>query len=349
MFGQKLNIGIVEPGIRHASAEEPPTLDDKFRMVKEAAVFDYIDMTPLPEQISEIEKCSSKYDLPILAGSCNYTLGRDEDKLAQNLMIGATLGSLVHNTQVFMDHADGYLISNDDVMRCYLDAHELGEKLGCRPTFEVHVNMWSERFTRVLEVAEMVQQRGVQFRITLDHSHVIFKGGDNHVEQAVFGVDKLIEDGCLVIDPSLDGNIFDLWINRGLVAHAHARSTVPNNPKNHWAKHPDINNLRSSLHPKSLVGRGIQYPFIEPEMGEWHSSWNASELEPWKQVVRQLLRHHATSQCSELQTISTEFIPFTDYGEGSEYSLLANNAACAQWIRETWNQIWDSVNLTVVA
>lgn len=37
----------------------------------------------------------------------------------------------------------------------------------------------------------------------------------------------------------------------------------------------------------------------------------------------------ANTPASELQTISTEYIPFTDYGEGTHYSLIDNNAACA--------------------
>lgn len=338
MINKELKIGIVEPGIRHASANEPATLDQKFALAKQAEVFDYIDMTPLADQVNEVEACANRHDIPVLAGSCNYILGLEEEKLERNLKIGAALGSIRHNTQVFMDHADGHLISNDEVMAFYLEAHELGEKLGCIPTFETHVNMWSECFTRVNEVADMVRARGVPFRITLDHSHLIFKI-DNPNELAVFGVDKLLEQGQLILEPERDGNVFDSWIDQGLVAHAHARATVPNNPKNRWAAHPDINNLRSSLHPKDVIGRGIQYPFFEPAEGEWHSPWHAESLAPWKAVMKKLLRHHWRTPDSELKTISTEFIPFTDYGEGSSYSLLEHNAACARWLKETWANI----------
>ena len=336
MTDTEIQIGVVESGIRHASADEPASIDEKFRMVRDAAVFDYVDVTPELERVGDFLACSAKYDIPILAGGSNYILGLEEAKLEQNLRIGAELGSIVHNTQVFMDHADGHLISNDEVMRFYLDAYEIGEKLGCHPTFEVHVNMWSENFTRILAVAEKVREQGVPFRMTLDHSHVIFKGAGNRVEQSVFETDKQIENGQLVIDPFKDGNIYDLWINAGLVSHAHARTAAPNNPKNHKARHPDINQLRSSLHPSSTIGRGIQYPFIEPEKGQWHAEWSLSELDAWKSVMIRLLRYHAENSDSELKTISTEFIPFTDYGEGSTYSLLENNAACADWIRDQW-------------
>ncbi len=335
---KELYIGVVEAGIRHASADEPSSIDEKFRMVQEAGVYDYIDATPLPDQLVEFETCSAKYGIPILAGGGPYTLGRDEAKFEQNLRVGARLGSLVHNTALFMDHADGHLISNDAVMRFYLDAYELGERLGCRPTFEVHVNMWSENFTRVLDVARMVHAHGVPFRLTLDHSHVIFKGANNQIEQAVFNIREQIDSGDLILDPFEAGNVTDLWIEHGLVCHVHARSAAPNNPKNIWAQHPDINNLRSSLHPPMTVGRGIQYPFVEPAPGQWHSDWVASDLDAWKLVMKNVLRKHAITPDSELKTISTEFIPYTDYGEGSTYSLFENNTACANWIRSEWEK-----------
>lgn len=330
-----LKIGICEPGIRHASANEPASIDEKFCLVRDAEVFDYIDVTPAPEHVAEFERCAQRHNIPILAGSRNYILGLQEHELFENLRIGAGLGSRVHNTQVFMDHAAGHLVTNDEVMAIYLQAYELGENLGCVPTFETHVNMWSEQFGRVLEVADLVEARGVPFRITLDHSHLIFKI-DNPVEQAVFGIEQQVESGELVLDPFQENSIFDQWLARDVVAHCHARSVATNNPKNIWAKHPDINNLRSSLHPSSVVGRGIQYPFIEPKAGEWHGTWRESELAVWKRVTEQVMHYHSMRADSVLQTISTEFIPFTDYGEGSRYSLLENNAACAQWLKDTW-------------
>ena len=87
------------------------------------------------------------------------------------------------------------------------------------------------------------------------------------------------------------------------------------------------------------MGRGVQYPFIEPKPGEWHSPWSAVRLEPWKEVLRQLLRYHATHADSPLRYISTEFIPFPDYGEGAKYSLFDNSVACARWIRQQAEEI----------
>ena len=134
-----------------------------------------------------------------------------------------------------------------------------------------------------------------------------------------------VESGALVLDPFKPGNVCQRWIDAGYVGHAHARAAVPNGPVNVW-----------SLLPNGKPGRGIQYPFIRPGPGEWHSDWDEAKLEPWKEVVRRLLRHHAESKDSGPATISTEFIPYPDYGGGAKYSLFEHSVACAQWIREEW-------------
>ena len=336
----KLLFGITESGIMHTDEDPTISLENKFQMVKSSGVYDYLDKTPLKEDINRYLRYSEKYDLPILAGGWYYVLGRDEELLMDNLRIGAQLGSIVHNTQIIMDHADGTLVTNDQVAEIYLKAYELGESVGCLPTFEVHVNMWSEDFRRIEIVAEQVKRRGVPFQMTLDHSHVIFKI-DNPREQEVFGIQESIEKGDLVLDPFQKDHICGKWIHRGFVRHCHARAAVPNNPRNVWKHHPSLEELPSQ-HPKDTVGRGIQYPFIKPETGQWHSDWDESKLEPWKEVLRQLMHHHASHSESTLRTISTEFIPHPDYGGGAKYSIFENSCACARWLRETWKDISNS-------
>ena len=337
-MSKELLIGVTESGVIHTAADPPFDLETMFRMVKESGVYDYFDKTPPADQADAYRRCAEKYDLPILAGGWYYTLGRDEQLLEDNLRLGGALGSRVHNTQIRMDHAEGRLVTNEEVAEVYLRAHEVGKKVGCLPTFEVHVNMWSEGFYRVSQVAEMVEARGVPFHMTLDHSHVIFKI-DNPREQEVFNIRAAIEAGDLILDPFAPGNVCDEWISRGYVAHCHARAAVPNNPRNIWARHPDFDSLGSSLHPKDLTGRGIQYPFIEPKPGEWHGAWREEELEPWKEVLRHLMAYHARHDDSPMSTISTEFIPSTDYGAGAKYSIFENSVACAHWLRRTWQDI----------
>ena len=328
---RNIRIGIAEAGIRH-DMSCPPDLATQFQLVKECGAFDYLDKTPPRAQLAEYARLSERFDLPILAGGWWYTLGRDEDLLAENIRVGAELGSLVHNVQIMMDHADGHLVTDQEVADAYVRAYDLGATLRCLPALEVHINMWSEDFRRVAKVAALVESRGIPFHLTLDHSHVIFKI-NNDRELKVFGLDAAITAGDLILDPFTPGPVCEQWIHSGWVAHCHARSTVPNNPRNVWADHPSLDSLPSSLHPRDLVGRGVQYPFIEPGAGEWHSRWDERALEPWKEVIRQLLRYYESSPASPLQLISTEFIPFTDYGQGGRYSLLNNSVACARWIR----------------
>ena len=84
---------------------------------------------------------------------------------------------------------------------------------------------------------------------------------------------------------------------------------------------------------------GIQYPFVEPKPGQWHSDWRTEELEPWKEVLRHVMAYHASHDDSPLSTISTEFIPFPDYGGGGKYSIFENSVACATWLRRTWDEM----------
>ena len=319
-----LLFGITEGGVMNTDQHPPLDLDTRFRMVMESGVYDYYDKTPGLTDVDDYLAASEKYDLPIRAGGWFYRIGEDETNLKQNLEIGAKLGSKIHNTQILMHHADGHVISDDEVAECYLQAAEWGELCGCIPTFEVHINMWSEDFLRVNRVADLVEKRGVPFRMTLDHSHVIYKI-DNPEEQARCGIQQDVESGALVLDPFKADDICSQWIERDLIWHAHARAAIPNNPKNHRAKHPD-----------GSVGRGVQYPFIKPEPGQYDEAWEESRLEPWKQVVRKLFNYHANNNQSPLKQISTEFIPNTDYGQGYGYSLFDNSVACAHWLRSVW-------------
>ena len=325
-MAKELLFGIQTNGIKHTHADPMPDIDARFRMVKEAGVFDYVDKTPAEDEIEQFIRAREKYDLPVRAGGWFYALGRDENLLRENLDLGRRLGSVAHNVQVLMHHADGHLVTNDEVIDFYLRAHEWGEACGVTPCFEVHVNMWSEDFRRVAQVGRAVEARGIPFRMTLDHSHVIFKI-NNPREQEVFAIRPAVESGELVLDPFQPGNVTDEWISAGWIGHCHARAAVPNNPLNE-AAHDD----------QGRPGRGIQYPFKRPQEGQYHAPWSEQALEPWKQVMRQLLKYHADSADSSLGQISTEFIPNLDYGEGCKYSLFEQAIACVEWMRGVWQQ-----------
>jgi hypothetical protein len=322
-----LKFGIQTNGIKHRHADAMPDIDTRFKMVKEAKVFDYVDKTPAPHEVKEFLAASDKYGLPVRAGGWFYTLGRDERLYAKNLAVARELGSVVHNTQIMWMHAEGRPVTNDEVVDAYLAFYELGNRFGVTPCFEVHVNMWSEDFRRVAKVARAVEAKGLPFNMTLDHSHIIFKI-DNPLEQEIGGIRVDVEEERLVLDPYAERNICDEWIDAGWVRHCHARSAIPNNPKNTDAQDENGN-----------PGRGIQYPFKKPKRGAYHAKWDEELLEPWKEVVRKLMLYHATDPRSPLGQISTEFIPNFDYGEGCKYSLFEQGVECTEWMRATWKTV----------
>jgi hypothetical protein len=325
-MAKQLLFGIQTNGIRHTEADGMPDIDTRFAMVRDAGVFDYVDKTPDPHEIEAFRTASEKYGLPVHGSGWFYSIGRDEDLLARNLETAGSLGSAVHNVQIRADRADGRLASDADIVDFYERALELGDKYRVMPCLEVHVLMWSEDFRRVTPVGRLAEARGLPFRMTLDHSHVIFKI-DNPTEQAVFDIRGDVEAGRLVLDPFTDGDVCSEWIGNNWIGHCHARSAIPNNPLNLDARDDNGN-----------PGRGIQYPFVQPAPGTYHTPWRAEALEPWKKVVRCLLRHHARSDDSSLGQISTEFIPNLDYGEGCRYSLFEQAIACVEWMRGEWER-----------
>ncbi len=325
-MAKTLLFGIQTNGIRHAEADGMPDIDTRFAMARDAGVFDYVDKTPDPHEIEAFRAASEKYGLPVRGSGWFYCVGRDEDLLARNLEVAGSLASTVHNVQILAHRANGQLASDADVVDFYERAMELGVRHGVTSCLEVHVNMWSEDFRRVTPVGRLAEARGLPFRMTLDHSHVIFKM-NNPREQKVFDITGDVASGRLVLDPYSDGDVCSEWIANNWIGHCHARSAVPNNPLNLDATDQD-----------GKPGRGIQYPFVEPAPGTYHSPWQAAALEPWKEVVRCLLRHHARDNESPLGQISTEYIPNLDYGEGCRYSLFEQAIACVEWMRAEWQK-----------
>jgi hypothetical protein len=321
---KQLLIGCNGRGAMHTTE---PSVEEQFRLVRECGAFDYFDRLPQPDQVDEYIRCSQKYQLPIHTVTWYYLLGRDEPLIEQNLDIGAAVNAKIHNVMIFTRHTDGHVISDDEIAEWYLRIWDSAGKRGLVPSFELHVNMWSEDFRRVATVADKVRKRGIPFNFTLDYSHVIFKI-ENPEEQELCGIREDVEAGALILDPFEDGSLCDLWLDLGIVVWAQMRPAAPNGPKNVWVKDEAGN-----------PGRGIQYPFVKPKPGEWHSPWHAYKIEPAKQAMRRILRHHLMNEHSRLQYVTTEMINLPDYGMNAGYSLIEHNAACARWIRDTWQQM----------
>ena len=159
----QLEFGIQTNGIKHTHLDPMPEIDERFNMVKDANIFDYVDKTPELEEIDTFSKASKKYNIPIKAGGWFYTIGEHKSLFKQNLKTAQNLGSTIHNTQIQSLNSDGNLVSNIEVRDAYLEAYDIGLKLDVTPCFEVHVNMWSEDFLRVVEVGNLVEDKGVEF------------------------------------------------------------------------------------------------------------------------------------------------------------------------------------------
>lgn len=214
----KLLFGIVGTGVLNRSGDNPD-LETRFAMVRDAGVFDYYDRTPPTGELDAYRRASDKFGLPLLAGGFFYTLGRDESLLEWHLRVASEIGTRVQNVQLLTHDVTGRPITDKDVAATFLHAEELGDKLGVRVCFEVHVNMWSEHFGRVASVADRIGRAGRRFRLTLDASHVVFKI-DNLVEQEIQGLRADVESGRIELDPFSPASVSRRWIESGLVAHA---------------------------------------------------------------------------------------------------------------------------------
>lgn len=313
-----LQIGINLDGVLIHDGFATPETPTRLAWIKNSGAFDYIEKNMNPaEDFTPYFEWVEQYGVPIRVFGGIFCAGLDEERMRWGLRTGGKrLGAELFNMQLFARHADGHALSDREVADFFLDAMEVGTASGCLPSMEVHVDMWSERFHRIEAVANMLAQSNVDMRITLDHSHLIFKT-DNAAEMAISG-----------IAAGEARNLYTQWLQAGWVVHAHTRSVatgLPGNP------------LRERS--KGVPGRAIQYPFINPGANNFHSEWNEERLQDWKTAVLEMLAHMKKDPQRAPQRISCEFIPFPDYGGGARYSIWDNNLACAAWLRTEWEAI----------
>ena len=118
-------IGCNGRGARLSSLQKPVALeevsiDEQFRLVKEAGVFDYFDRLPSAENLGEYRKAMDKYDLPVLTASWFYRLGENDGSISDNLRISKEIGASLHNIMIYTRHADGHVLRNEEIVDCYL-------------------------------------------------------------------------------------------------------------------------------------------------------------------------------------------------------------------------------------
>ena len=322
---------------RPVSLEEEATIDEQFRMVKESGVFDYFDRLPLRASLDAYLAAMAKYDLPVHAGSWFYMLGRDDALLLDNLKSCSEVGTACHNIMTFTRHADGHVLTDDEIVAHYLETYDAGMKLRVEPSFELRVNMWTEDFRRVAPVAQRIAAHGIPFNFTLDYSHAIFKMG-NPVELGISGVREVVESGRMILDPFDERSLCDQWLSLGIVRWTQLRAVAPNQPPNLWCPNDPGAPAGDTLAYGEFV-RGIQYPCARPGAGQWHSDWQAYLLEPSKEAIRKVLRHHVRTPGSRLKYLSTEMINLPDYGLNAKYDLFEQNVECARFIRQAWEEV----------
>ena len=328
MTNTKLPIGINIDGVLVHDGLPTPDGATRFAWIRDSGAFDYVEKNIDPqEDFAPYFDWVQRYGIPIGVFGGIFCAGRDEERMRQGLRTGGQLGARVFNMQLFARDAQGTLVSDRQVADWFLDAMEHGAPLGCLPTLEVHVDMWSERFDRIESVANLLARSHVDLRLTLDHSHLVFKI-DNPAELALSGLEHAQDGGRSRLAPGHAGSYYQQWLAQGWVAHAHARSVAPGVPHN-----------AAMQRSPGVPGRAIQYPFVAPPAGSFHGDWQEERLHDWKTAVRELLAWMNAHPQRAPRQISCEFIPFPDYGGGSRYSIWDNNLACAAWLREEWARL----------
>jgi hypothetical protein len=320
-----LQVGINLDGVLVHDGMMTPLAQTRLAWVQHSGAFDYIEKNIDPtEDFTPYFKWVQQYGVPIGVFGGIFCAGQDEHRMRWGLRTGGQLGAKVFNMQLYARHCDGHTVSDRAVADFFLQAMEHGTQSGCLPSLEVHVDMWSERFERIEAVANLLAQSHVDLRLTLDHSHLIFKI-DNAEELALSGVDAGSDGGRSRLAPNNPQAFYTQWLSAGWVVHAHARSVATGLAGNPRGK-------RS----RDVQGRAIQHPFVAPGAGQFHGDWQEAQLQDWKTAVRELLLHMQQQPERAPQRISCEFIPFADYGGGARYSIWDCNRACADWLRAEW-------------
>src|SRR5690606_11753046 len=143
-----------------------------------------------------------------------------------------------HNIMTFTHHADGHVLTDQEIIDHYLQVYDEGMGQGVEPVFELHVNMWTESFARVTPIAKAIQARGIPFNYNVDYSHVAFKIG-NPQELDISECREAVESGKMRLDPFEPDSILQEWLDMNMVRWTQLRTVGPNQPKDLWWKNED--------------------------------------------------------------------------------------------------------------
>ncbi|GAA5013612.1 hypothetical protein GCM10023206_23140 [Acinetobacter puyangensis] len=331
-------LGCAGLGIQSSSIENPvsliePTIEEKFNLLKDSEVWDFLDHIPINEQqIDAYIKASQNVNLPIYSGYGLYTLGDNEkNEFKKNIELTHAVGAKYHNVMLSAKDINKTYISNDQVAELYLHFYEYADKKGITITFENHVDNWSEDYRRVLQVADIVESKGVRFNMAMDYSHCIFKI-ENEIEIFTSGF-RGNNEAIMKLDPYNSNSYADDWLNRQLITWAQIRPAVPNGPRNWWAGESCPWDGLGNDRP----GRSIQYPFSQPKAGEWHTEfWHAHKLACTKEIIRKVIDHYLYDPLSNIKLMTVDNINLWSYGLGWKYNMFNDSCLVAQYIREIY-------------
>lgn len=327
-------LGCAGLGIQASSFEHPvslsePRINEKFALLKEAQLWDFIDHIPIHfKLVDDYINASQKYNIPIYSGYGCYVWGNHEAEFKTNIELTQAVGAKYHNIMLAAKDIYKNYLSNEQVAQAYIYFYEYGLNKGITITFENHVDNWSEDYRRVLQVAGIVEKIGIPFKLAMDYSHCIFKI-ENEIESYISF--KGDQEAVRKLDPFNDDNYADEWLNKNLVHWGQIRPAVPNGPRNTWA----IETSPWEGHGFDRPGRGIQYPFSQPSKNEIpHNHWHAHKLACTKEVIRKLIDDFLYNPQSNLEIMTVDNINLCSYGLGWKYNMFKDSCLVAEYIRE---------------
>src|SRR4030081_3985945 len=88
--------GAQQSSLQRPVALEEASIDEQFRLVKEAGVFDYFARLPSAENMDEYRKAMDKYDLPVLTASWFYRLGEGDGPVSEKPSLSKEIRGTPH-------------------------------------------------------------------------------------------------------------------------------------------------------------------------------------------------------------------------------------------------------------
>ena len=329
-------LGCAGLGIQASSFEHPvsliePTIYEKFDLLAEAQIWDFIDHIPVERSlIDDYIKASQKHGIPIYSGYGCYVWGDHQQAFEENVHLTHAVGAKYHNIMLAAkDHQKNYL-TNQQIADAYQYFYEYALKHDVKITFENHVDNWSEDYRRISEVAQLVQAKGIPFQMAMDYSHCIFKI-ENPIETHISFQQN--QDAIRKLDPFNADSFADEWLQNNFVHWGQIRPAVPNGPLNTWS-------MESSPWEGFGIdrpGRGIQYPFQQPPKSSCpHDEWHAHKLSCTKEVIRKIIDSYLANEKSNVEIMTVDNINLWSYGLGWKYNMFEDSCAVARYIRELY-------------